>query len=152
MVDQATMNRGNPATKFGRNVSGYAHDIVTLVELQVRLFAVDLRDGSRAAGIGVGAVAVGILTALGAIPLIFVTLAVALIEFAEWSYTLSFGVTALLGLIFGACTAYFGWKRLLTAGQTFGRSKAEAAETLRWIKESLRPSEPDIASGRGPRF
>jgi len=152
MVDQATMNRRNPATKFGRNVSGYAHDIVTLVELQLRLFAVDLRDGSKSAGIGLVAMAAGILAALGALPLIFVTVAAALIQFAGWSYTLSFGASALLGLIVGASATYFGWKRLLKAGQTFGRSKAEAVETLRWIKESLRPTEPDIASGAGPRF
>jgi len=94
------MNRtSHPATKFGRNISGYVHDMLTLIELQLRLFAVDLRDGSKAAGVGFGAVAAGILAALGAIPLVLVTLAMALIEFAGCSYTLSFGVSALLGLI-----------------------------------------------------
>ena len=153
MVDQATVNRGShPAKKFGRNVSGYAHDVVTLVELQLRLFAVDVRDSSKAAGLGVGAIGAGTLAAIGAIPLIFVTIAVALVEFAGWSFTLSFGLSALLGLVTGAVLAYFGWKKLLSAGETFGRSKAEAVETLKWIKESLRPSEPDEVPVTGPRF
>jgi len=153
MVDQATMNGSNhPATKLGRNVSGYVQDIITLVELQLRLLAVDLRDGSKAAGIGVGALAIGILAALGSMPLVFVTISAALIEFAGWSYTLSLGVSALFGLLAGAGAAWFGWKRLLAAGETFGRSKAEAVETLKWIKESLRSFEPDAAPGPRPRF
>jgi len=152
MVDQATVNRGNPASKLGRNVSGYAHDLLTLGELQLRLFAVDLRDGSRTAGIGLGAIVAGALAALGAIPLIFVTIALALVEFAGWSWTASFGVSALLGLIVGAGAAWFGWKRVISAGKTFGRSKAEAVETLRWVKESLRPTEPDPVPGPSSRF
>jgi len=152
MVDQATVNRGNPAKKFGRNISGYAHDLLTLGELQLRLFAVDLRDGSKTAGIGLGAIVVGVLAALGAIPLVFVTIALALVEYARWSWTLSFGVSALLGLIVGAGAAWFGWRGVLSAGKTFGRSKAEAVETMRWIKESLRPTEPDPVPGPAPRF
>jgi uncharacterized integral membrane protein len=152
MVDQATVNRGNPARRFGRNLSGYAHDLMTLGELQLRLFAVDLRDGSKTAGLGLGAIVVGILAALGAIPLVFVTIALALVEFADWSWTLSFGITALLGLVVGAAAGWFGWTRVVAAGKTFGRSKAEAVETLRWIKESLRPTESDLAPGPGPRF
>jgi len=152
MVDQATVKPGNPAARLGRNVSGYAHDVVTLVELQLRLFAVDLRDSSKTAGVGLGAIAAGVLTSLGAIPLIFVTIALALVEFAGWSQTASFGITALLGLVVGAGAAWFGWRRLLSAGKTFGRSKAEAVETLRWIKESLRPTEPDAAPETFSRF
>jgi MFS family permease len=152
MVDQATVNRGNPASKLGRNVSGYAHDLLTLGELQLRLFAVDLRDGSKTAGMGLGAIVAGVLAALGAIPLIFVTIALALVEFADWSWTASFGVSALLGLIVGAAAAWFGWKRVIAAGKTFGRSKAEAVETLRWVKESLRPTEPDPVPGPSSRF
>lgn len=152
MVDQATMKRGNPAKKLGRNVSGYAHDVVTLLELQLRLLAVDLREGSQAAGLGVAAMAAGVLAALGAIPLVFVTIALALVELADWSYTASFGTSALLGMIFGAVAAYFGWRRLLSAGKTFGRSKSEAVETLRWIKDSLRPTEPEQAPISTSRF
>lgn len=152
MVDQAKVNRGNPAAKLGRNVSGYAHDLVTLIELQLRLFSVDLRDSSKTAGLGIGAIAAGLLAALGAIPLIFVTIALALVEFADWSYTASFALSALLGLVFGAGAAWFGWRRLLAAGKTFGRSKAEAVETLRWVKESLRPREPEPVSEPFSRF
>jgi hypothetical protein len=152
MVDQATVNRGNPAAKLGRNVSGYAHDLLTLGELQLRLFAVDFRDGSKTAGLGLGAIVVGILAALGAIPLVFVTIALAFVEFAGWSWTLSFGVSAVLGLVVGAGAAWFGWRRVVSAGRTFGRSKAEAVETLRWIKESLRPTEPDPVPGPASRF
>jgi MFS family permease len=152
MVDQATVKRGNPAAKLGRNVSGYAHDLLTLGELQLRLFAVDVRDGSKTAGLGLGAIAAGLFAAIGAIPLIFVTIAVALVEFADWSWTAGFGVSALLGLVFGGVAAWFGWKRLLSAGKTFGRSKAEAVETMRWIKESLRPTEPDPIPGPVRRF
>ena len=152
MVDQATLNREKPASKLGRNVSGYAHDLLTLVELQLRLFGVDLRDGSKTAGLGLAAIVAGALAALGAIPLIFVTIALALIEFADWSQTAAFGLSALIGLISGGGAAYFGWRRLLSAGKTFGRSKAEAVETLRWIKESLRPTEPDPVPGPASRF
>ncbi len=146
MVDQAPIGRGSPAAKLGRNVSGYAHDVLTLAELQLRLLAVDLRDSSKTAGLGIGVLAAGAMAAIGAIPLVFVTLALALVEFAHWSYTASFALSAAAGVLFGIMAAWFGFKTLFSAGKTFGRSKQEAVETLKWIKESLRPgdSEPGV--------
>lgn len=147
MADQATVSNGRRTAKqFGRNVSGYAHDVVTLTELQLRLLAVDLRDGSKTAGLAVAAIVVGVLAALGAIPLVFVTIALALVEFGGWSYTAAFALSALSGLVVGALALYFGWKRLLSAGRTLGRSKAELVQTLKWIKESLRPSDVESDS------
>lgn len=143
MVDQTTMNGRGRAARLGRNVSDYAHDVVTLAELQLRLLAVDLRDGSRAAGPAGALIVAGFLAALGSIPLLFVAFALALAEFAGWPYSVGFAVSAAAGMVAGGAAAYFGWKKLLAAGKNLGRSKAEFVQTLKWIKESLRPSEED---------
>ncbi len=141
MVDQASMNRGNAATRLGRNVSGFAHDLVTLGELQVRLLAVDCQDASRRAGLGIVGLGIGALAALGAVPLVFVTFAVALVELGGWSQTAAFALATVSGLVLGAIAMFFGWRRLLRAGTTFGRSKAEFVQSMKWVKESLRPGD-----------
>jgi len=141
MADQTTVDPPRAGKNLGRNVSSFAHDLVTLFELQFRLLAVDLRDASQSAGLASGLVVVGILAALGTIPLVFVTLALALVEFAHWSQTAAFALVSVIGLATGAVLAFVGWKKLLAAGTTLGQSKAEVLQTLQWIKESLRPKE-----------
>jgi hypothetical protein len=151
MADQTTVDRERRRPHLGRNVSSFAHDVVTLGELQLRLLAVDVRDSAKAAGAGGACLVAGVLAAVGAIPLVFVTLALALIEFAGWSQTLSFALATLLGLISGAVLAWVGWKQTLSAGKTLGRSKAELVQTLHWIKETLRPKEESTETFT-PRF
>ena len=143
MVDQTTMNGRSRAARLGRNVSDYAHDVVTLAELQLRLLSVDVRDGARAAGPAGALIVAGSLAALGSIALLFVAMALALAELTGWPHSVSFAISAVVGLAAGGILAYLGWKKLVSAGKTLGRSKAEFVETLKWIKESLRPSEDD---------
>jgi uncharacterized membrane protein YqjE len=151
MADQATVTPPGPAKKLGRNVTSFAHDLITLIELQLRLLSVDVRDASQTAGTASALVVVGVLAAIGTIPLLFVTLAAALIEFAHWSHTAAFALVSVLGLMSGAALAYFGWKKLLVAGTTLGRSKAEMVQTLQWVKETLRPKDDDETESRYTR-
>jgi hypothetical protein len=121
------------------NLSGLAHDALTLAELQVRLLSVDLHDARRGAGESVASLAAGAMLGLGAVPLLLFAAAQGLIEQLEWSPA---GAHAAVGVVAAAVAGVLlrlGWTRLIRALATLQRSRAELCETLRWLKDSLRP-------------
>ena len=132
-------NSTNGAAEFGENLSGFAHDVTSLVELQVRLLAVDLRDAKRRSGPAVGLVLGGVVLLLGCVPVLLFAAAHLLIEFAGWPASGAYAAAALTGLVLGGGLGYFGWKRLMAAAGTLARSRDELTETLQWLKRALKP-------------
>lgn len=139
-------NRANGAAEFGENVSGLAHDVTSLVELQVRLLAVDLRDAKRRSGPAIGLVLGGVVLLLGCVPVLLFAAAHTLIEFAGWPASGAYALAALAGLVLGALLGYVGWKKLMNAAGTLARSRDELSETLQWLKRALKPN-----GSAGPR-
>jgi uncharacterized membrane protein YqjE len=142
MVDQETVNpaSGRSAARFGRNITGFAHDLATLAELQLRLFSVDLRDATRAAAPSAAILGIALIVGLGATPIILAAVAMALVEVAGWSYTAAFAAVAVCSVLVAAGLGYAGWRKLGTALRTLQRARDELVETVRWIKDSLKPS------------
>lgn len=141
MVDQETvMPNGTRAARFGRNLTGFAHDIATLAELQLRLFSVDIRDATRAAAPGAAIIGAAMVVGLGAAPIVLAACSLALVEFAGWSYAAAFSLMAVLSVVVAAALGYAGWRKFATAIGTLQRSRDELVETVRWIKESLKPA------------
>lgn len=141
MAYQAQMRNGssNGASELGENFSGFAHDVTSLVELQVRLLAVDLRDAKSRSGPAIGFLLAGLVLLLGCIPVLLFAGAHVLIEFAGWPASGAYAVAALAGLVVGGGLGYAGWKKLMAAAGTLSRSKEELTETLQWLKRALKP-------------
>lgn len=141
MVAQETLNAApNAAPRLGRSLNGFAHDILALGELQLRLLAVDCRDAKATATKGLILLASGAVLAFGLVPILLATIGLAFVEFADWSYTAAFGAAAGISLLAAVGLAWAGWKALSQSGSPFQRSKTEMKESLHWIKESLRAS------------
>ncbi|MBX3443939.1 MAG: phage holin family protein [Planctomyces sp.] len=152
MAHQETMNGADAsARRFGRNLSGFAHDVATLAELQFRLLAVDLRDAKKAAGLAVMLMAAGLVLAFGMIPILLAALAYVLVDFAGWPLSAAFGVVALGAVVLAAGMAFVGWKRLTRGTATLNRSRRELKETFHWIKESLRPGD-ELSPANSDRY
>lgn len=141
MADQATINRGSDRpTHIRANLAGLAHDALTLAELQVQLLTVDLRDARRGAGTALSQVLVGAVLALGCVPVLFLAAAHLLIETAGWPASGAYAAVATLAAVVAIILLRLGWRRTSQALATVQRSRTELVETLRWLKESLRPS------------
>jgi uncharacterized membrane protein YqjE len=155
MVDQATMNANGSARRLGRNLSDFAHDVVTLAELQLQLLSVDLRDTRATAVPSAIMLCSGLIFAFGTIPLLLAAIAFLLVEFAGWTYSAAFGLVALASITIAGLLAWFGWTRLMAALSVLKRSRDELRETMHWVKESLRTaSSAEQRAGQtavGPR-
>lgn len=145
MAAQETVNPNGHAPPLGKNLSGFARDVVALSELQFKLLALDCRDARITAGQGLLLLGAGGVLALAVVPILLVTVAFVLVEVAGWSHWASFATAGLISLAIAGLCGWYGWRRMKSASSTFQRSRAELSETFQWIKETLRhqATEPD---------
>lgn len=146
MADQATIDRPpRRPTRIRTNLAGLAHDALTLIELQVQLLGVDLRDAGRGARTAFVQVIVGVVLALGCVPVLLLALAQLLIETANWPGSAAYAVMGLGAALLAAGLLWWGWRTTRQAVTTVQRSRTELTETIQWLKDSLRPAESDEA-------
>lgn len=148
MVDQAPLKSTNGHSETPRSESApravarsaaeFVHDVLTLAELQGKLFVVDVETGLQkliwpAVGLAVGAV-----LALCCVPLGLATIALAIDETTRLTLAQSFGVVlggaALVALVLVAAAVMYlrhGWNM-------FDRSQSELSRNLQWSKDMLR--------------
>jgi len=151
MDDQTTLNGADPAVHgLRQNLSGLAHDTLTLAELQVQLLGVDLREARQGAGMAVGEMAVGFVLLLGCIPILMLAAAQALIEFLPWPASASYAVVAVVSAIVAVALLRLGWGGLFRSLKTIQRSRAELGETLRWLKTALKQGAPRASRSSVP--
>jgi hypothetical protein len=142
MVDQTTMNRRFPRqTHIRANLAGLAHDALTLAELQVQLLSVDLRDARRGAATALALVLAGGVLALGCVPLLLLGGAQLLVERAHWPESGAYAAVGVLAAAAAVLVLRMGWRRTTRALATVQRSREELLETVRWLKESLKPAD-----------
>lgn len=140
MVRQTPMNRG-PVPPVRHSLSGLAHDAITLAELQCQLLAVDARDARRGGTKALVALGVGAILGLACLPVLLIAGAHALIELLAWPGWVAYAAVGTAALTVAAILGWTGSRKLLRSLQTVGRSREEFLTTLRWFKQSLRPSE-----------
>src|SRR5688572_25706998 len=97
MVDQATVKSTNgraesPPHAVVRSASEFVHDVLTLAELQGKLFMVDFQDGLKKLIWPAIGLAVGGVLALCCVPLALTTIALAIEELTTLSFAQSFGI------------------------------------------------------------
>lgn len=138
MVSQASMNgRRTGARQVSRNVSDFAHDVITLAELQAQLVACDLREGkSQAIGPLVLMVA-GLVLALGSTPVFLFGIGWLLVNYAEWSESAALLTSAGCGLMLAGGVACLGWRGLRSAIAVMSRSQNEFTQNIQWLKAAL---------------
>lgn len=146
------MNGANiVAQGLRENLSGLAHDALTLAELQIQLLSVDVRDARRGAGLAFAQIMIGVILALGCIPILMLAAAHALIELLDWPAPAAYAAIGVAAACVSAILLRFGWGGILRSLATVQRSRAEFGETMRWLKDSLkngaaRPAETSSSS------
>jgi glycerol uptake facilitator-like aquaporin len=149
MVDQASLNEpGWPGPSLYKRqesaaagvrdgVGDLLHDVVSLSELQVQLLAVDARESVDKAKTPIGLLVAGIALALGAVPVLLLSLAEALTLWLGWERALSYLVSGLAGAVIAGILLYLAWQQMGAVLAVFDRSRVELAENIRWIKYAL---------------
>jgi hypothetical protein len=142
MDNQTTMNTNGRARADEPNVvtgfSDLAHDVIELSELQARLAALDVAAAWQRMQSGAVLAIVGACALLGCIPVLLLTAAEALVEFAGWSRTLSLSLAGVSGLVLAGIVLAIAWRKLKTLLSTFDRSREELSRNVAWVKSSLR--------------
>jgi hypothetical protein len=113
------------------------HDVVSLSELQAQLLAVDARESIQKAQLPLVLLGGGIAVALGAVPVLLLGLAEALVLLLEWERAVAYPLSGLLGLLLGGGLLYGAWRQASAVIAVFKRSQDELAENIRWIKYAL---------------
>jgi len=149
MVDQASLNepgwpgpalyKREPSAAAGvrDGVGDLLHDVVSLSELQVQLLAVDTRESVDKAKTPIGLLIGGISLALGAIPVLLLSLGEALTLWLGWERALSYLVSGLAGVVIAGVLLYLAWQQTGAVLAVFDRSRVELAENVKWIKYAL---------------
>jgi hypothetical protein len=142
MVDQATLNaehngRGQPAG-VGRSVSGLAHDVIVLAELQTQLLALDLRDSGSRAALPLALLVSAVLLALGSMPVLLLGIGWLLVRQAGWTEGAAFLNVGGGAVLLAAATAWIGSRRLQSAVTILARSTQELSENIQWLKQTLK--------------
>jgi len=140
---QINERNGSPQTAskaLAHDVGEFAHNVLTLAELQAQLFAADVQEcGQRAFVPGLvllGGVALG----LTCFPIALAALALVLVEVFQTSYAAGFLITAAVGAVLSALMCVIGWFQVRQRLALLGRSQQELVRNLRWIKKVLERS------------
>jgi hypothetical protein len=152
MGDQTPINPWNgaavaPARVFTRNASGFARDVSTLADLQLKLFSSDLQEALSRMAVPLFLVVVsGVMTA-AALPLILVGFAFLIVYYAGWAIAWSMLVIAVGTILFAAVTGAIAYRSLRRGFKALDRSKQELLRNVNWLKAVLQhpqapPPEP----------
>src|SRR5512134_2788750 len=90
-------HRQSAAAGVREGVGDLLHDIVALSELQAQLLAVDARDSAQKAQMPLALFGAGIAFGLGAVPVLLLGLAEALVLLLDWERAVAYPLSGLLG-------------------------------------------------------
>lgn len=117
------------------------HDLISLVELQGRLFLTDFVELKSGAVVPAAMLIGGIVLAFASAPALLLTLGWCLVEFtsmplwAAMAASVTFG-----GILPAALLIVFGWKTLKKKSAVLKRSTGELKENTRWLKHRIESS------------
>jgi hypothetical protein len=126
------------------SLEGLGGDITSLVELQAKLVAYDLKDAAAKAKVPSAILIVSAVVLMASLPVIFIGLAFALASLGvvQWA---AFLIT---GGVLAAAAGVVGWislVRFLKSFESFRRSREELVRNINWIRtvalQSGRPVE-----------
>lgn len=144
--EESTLRRTGNAVQMAANL---LHNVVCLAQLQLRLMAVDLKQVGARLTAPIAALGIGLLLAVGSIPVALIGIAFLLTDLAHLSRVaavwITFGVAIVIGLALVGCSVW--WFRRLP--HVFDSSRDELAQNVERVKEMLRrashPTRPESA-------
>lgn len=136
MSEQNGSPQSAPRT-LARDVGGFAHDVLTLAELQAELFAADVRECGERVVVPGFVLLSGLALGFACFPIVLTALALLLIQAFEISYAAGFLAAFVVGAVLSALLCVLGWLRVRRHVALLGRSKLELACNLHWIKKVL---------------
>lgn len=147
-LDGRSNGRGTSAPRYvARNLAELSHDVLTLADLQSRLFWADARSlVSDLVYPGILLV-VGVVVVLGCVPFALATIAVAVDEATRLTLSQAMAFTLAGGLVLGAVVALVAVRWLRRGLHPFERSLAECELNLKWVKKIL---QDQAATSRYP--
>jgi len=145
MADQASVRDGNPGSATngspeGRVVGGIAelgNDIATLVELQAKLFTIDMKECLGKLLIPVSLLGGGLVLLLGAVPVALLGIATLLASATALSPGWAMFLTGLVALALAAALMVVAAMRIGPSLSSFTRSSEELTRNLAWIRTVL---------------
>ncbi len=145
MVQQTKINESNGAPKatpkgLARDVGEFAHDVITLAELQAQLFVADVQECRQRALVPRLVLICGLALGLACFPIALAALALLLIQVFGTSYAAGFLLAALVGTVVSALVSVVGWFQVRRHVAVLGRSQRELVRNLQWIKKVLERS------------
>jgi hypothetical protein len=130
------------------SVSGMAHDVIELTELQLRLLRFETKQAAQRLRFVLTLAIVAACLLIASIPVALFALAEVFVEQLNWGRPAAFGAAALVGLmlsgIFGGAAYGIARSGLLS----LERSREELNKNVTWFKSALRDRQQFHALGK----
>lgn len=129
-----------PPVAVGENIANLAQDILTLVELQAKLFWADLQTARIRALLPAMVLVGAVCLLLGTTPILLLAATVALSEWLNLNIAIAGLIVAGLSLCASVGGVWWAANGLMQSSKSLVRSRDEFQENLSWIKSVIRQS------------
>jgi hypothetical protein len=142
MADKTLMTPRNALlTEVSHNlrddIGGFAHDVLTLAELQSELFVTEVQEHGRRAAFPTLLLLSGVTLGVACCPIALVAFALMLVQATGLSHASAFSITAISGVILSSLISIIGCILIRSRVSTPSRSREELARNLNWMKTVL---------------
>ena len=137
MADQATVNGHGSSKSVVGNIADFGNDVATLVELQAKLAATDLKEVKHRATVYIIVLICAVILCLGTIPIVLLGIADLLVMALQIRLGLALLLTA--GVTLAICGAVIALMlpRLSLAVEPLRRSREELIRNISWVRTVL---------------
>lgn len=167
MADKTLMTPRNALlTEVSHNlrddIGGFAHDVLTLAELQAELFVTEVQEHGRRAAFPTLVLLFGVTLGVACCPIALVAFALTLVQVSGLSHASAFSITAISGVTLSSLISVIGCILIRSGASTPSRSREELAKNLKWMKTILskgvdhsrhpkqRPTPTSFSNGSDP--
>jgi uncharacterized membrane protein YqjE len=145
MDHQAKISERNgapPTTSnaLAHDVGEFAHNVLTLAELQGQLLVADVQECGRRVFVPGLVLITGLALGLTCLPIALAAMALLIAQVFQTSYAAGFLITAAVGAAVSALLSAIGWVQVRKRVAVLGRSQQELVRNLQWIKKVLERS------------
>lgn len=141
MVSQThTLNSHDapPLDAMARSTSTFAEEVFSLAELQARLAVLESRDCARRAAVPTVLVVAGVISLAGVVPIVGLTIAAVLIDFAGMSFSAALACSLGVTLIVSGALIGLGLSGLWNLPPAFPLTTREWNANMRWLRNTFR--------------
>lgn len=147
MVDQADVTATNgrnegraelPTRAVARSTGEFLHDVTTLAELQGKLLVVDCKQGLSKLVVPIALLVLGLVMALGCVPIALAALAITLVEAADFSLATAMWISLAVGAALALVLGLSGYLWMRSGLWFLDRSYYEWQRNLAWAKDMMR--------------